>query len=285
MSDGPKKPLNSLLPKLSENWEFLETGKAYWIGYTKDMFSIAAYGDSAVGPLLTLVDTTSVERARIGAIYTLHLIGINRTIAGRFMEKFVDSNARGAMLSLLKYPELQSTIMSLLTRDPWRSDVPRLFEMMMSTDESCWAIGCGLLHYNLANPPVDQELPEALSHLYISLKNANFRAKDPTENIEAQMHAALDSIVALKSDLIEVEQSLFEQKLYGYSWFNPTGRVVAVSEYLKTITPETDRFSLSYINLGYRIHYYAQEGKVYICSAATAKRRWIAWWLAYNKKN
>jgi hypothetical protein len=116
--------LDSLILRLSGDWEFIETGKMYWIGYTNDMFSIAARGDSAIGPLVKVVETSSNQKARLGAIYTLHLIGINRKIIGRFVEAFVDANARKALLSLLKYDDLQPTIMELLIRDPWKTEVP-----------------------------------------------------------------------------------------------------------------------------------------------------------------
>ena len=34
--------------------------------------------------------------------------------------------------------------------------------------------------------------------------------------------------------------------------------------------------------LGYRYQYYVDRGKVYICSADSAKKRWIAWWANLN---
>ncbi|HTO15819.1 MAG TPA: hypothetical protein VLZ83_08610 [Edaphocola sp.] len=45
-------PLNKLIERLNDNWNFVQTGKAYWIGYTEDMFSIASKGDLAI-PALT----------------------------------------------------------------------------------------------------------------------------------------------------------------------------------------------------------------------------------------
>lgn len=75
--------LINLIDRLSGDWQFIETGKMYWIGYTNDMFSIAARGDSAIGPLVKVVETSSKLKERLGAIYTLHLIGIDRSIKGR----------------------------------------------------------------------------------------------------------------------------------------------------------------------------------------------------------
>src|SRR4051812_30158609 len=67
-------PLDTLLARLSESWQFVETGKMYWIGYTQDMFSIAARGDVAIEPLFHLAEQSTNENAKIGAVYTLHLI-------------------------------------------------------------------------------------------------------------------------------------------------------------------------------------------------------------------
>jgi hypothetical protein len=82
--------LINLIDRLSGDWQFIETGKMYWIGYTNDMFSIAARGDSAIGPLVKVVETSSKLKERLGAIYTLHLIGIDRSIKGRGNEPFVN---------------------------------------------------------------------------------------------------------------------------------------------------------------------------------------------------
>jgi hypothetical protein len=94
-----KTSLDSLILRLSGDWKFIETGKMYWFGYTNDMFSIAARGDSAIGPLVKVVETSTDQKARLGAICTLHLIGIDRKIRGRFVEAFVDAKARNALLS------------------------------------------------------------------------------------------------------------------------------------------------------------------------------------------
>jgi hypothetical protein len=89
--------LDSLIGGLSKNWQFIETGKMYWIGYTEDMYSIAARGDIAIQPLIDVLQNSSNSYAKYGAIYCLHLIGINRTIVGRFTEKFVNTKARAAL--------------------------------------------------------------------------------------------------------------------------------------------------------------------------------------------
>jgi len=75
------------------------TGKAYWIGYTDDMYSIAAHNDAAIPPLLELIEQTKNPKAAYGAVLTIHLIGIERTVKGRFYEEFKNKKARAALLS------------------------------------------------------------------------------------------------------------------------------------------------------------------------------------------
>jgi hypothetical protein len=107
---------------------------------------------------------------------------------------------------------------------------------------------------------------------------------------EGQMQELHDSIVNLHSDLIEVEKSLFHQQLWGdfrhqlgvrNAMVDPNPQGVPVSEYLSEITGGR-AMMFSYIELGNKVHYYVKGGKVYICSAATAKKRWIEWWLTHK---
>ena len=112
-------PLPEMLARLNGKWEFIETGKAYWIGYTDDMFSIAARRESAIQPLLEFIRNSANPQGKYGAVYCLHLIGINCRIVGRFKEEFANKKAREALLSLLIYPEIAPVIIRLLMRDPW----------------------------------------------------------------------------------------------------------------------------------------------------------------------
>ncbi len=80
--------LQYLINKFNGDWKFIPTYKMYWIGYTDYMFSVAARGNDAIPVLINFVDTSKNQHAQEGAIYTLHLIGINGIIAGRFGESF-----------------------------------------------------------------------------------------------------------------------------------------------------------------------------------------------------
>src|SRR5262249_27795033 len=117
-------PLDSLIARLSEPWHLIETGKAYWIGYNNDMFSIAARAADAIQPLLNVLKRPSPDGEKEGALLCLHLIGIDRRIAGRFSENFVNPKARNALLDALRDTSIQVYVMRLLERDPWQSDIP-----------------------------------------------------------------------------------------------------------------------------------------------------------------
>ena len=69
--------------------------------------------------MLTFIRTSGNPRGMYGAIYCLHLIGIDSRIAGRYYEEFSNPKARAALVSLLTEQELQPVIMELLIRDPW----------------------------------------------------------------------------------------------------------------------------------------------------------------------
>ena len=81
--------LDDLINKTDGKWKFIETGKAYWIGYTTDMFSIASRKSSAIKPLLKFIDTTKNFHGRLGAVYSLHLIGIDSEIKEDFMKNSI----------------------------------------------------------------------------------------------------------------------------------------------------------------------------------------------------
>ena len=95
-----------LIQRLEEDWREVETGKAYWIGYTKDMYSIAAHGDDAIYPLLSFIKKAKSNRAKYGAILSLHLIGIDRKIAGRFYEEFKKYGVTGISNASLRISDI-----------------------------------------------------------------------------------------------------------------------------------------------------------------------------------
>ena len=277
--------VKDLIERLYGNWELIETGKAYWIGYTDDMFSIAARGDSAIGPLVNLVEKSSNQHARIGAIYTIHLIGIKRKIVGRFTEAFVDTSARKALLYLLKYPDCQPAIMELLIRDPWTSDVPHLIECLKKSDVECWAVVDGLCQYDVKNIPIRQIIPAHLEAIKLRLRYSNPDVREANFDFEGQTQEILDSVIALKNDSIIVEKSLLNRPLCGY-WRQKWGHPAAEGRYLEVSIGDflDTRFLKIFWELGTQFQYYVDNDKLYICSASTSKKRWIDWWTESKPK-
>ncbi|GGA91993.1 hypothetical protein GCM10011511_14240 [Puia dinghuensis] len=272
-------PLGNLIERLYGNWQLIETGKAYWIGYTNDMFSIAARGDNAIGPLINLVENSANDKAKLGAIYTIHLIGIKRKIVGRFEEKFADTNARKALLYLLKYPDWQPTIMELLIKDPWKSDVPDLIRCLHTSDSDCWAVVDGLSQYELENTPFRQKIPDNLRNIVLKLRYRNPEVLESNFDFEGQMQEVLDSLIALKNDSIIVERSLLNRPLWGNMRYK-LGQALPGDRFLKlSVGDFLDSWAFRiFKELGNKLQYYVENGKLYICSAESAKKRWIDWW-------
>ena len=271
MKIDTKSPLDSLIGRLSKKWEFIETGKANWIGYTEDMFSIAARGDDAIQPLVNVLQNSSNDYARYGAVYCLHLIGINRTIAGRYYEEFVNLKARAALLKFLKDSSLQENIMRLLIRDPWQSDIPYIMETMKSCKTDCWSLVNGLTRYKIKNLPIHQAIPEDINDISVRLKYTNESVLETDFDFDGQIKEALDSFKQLRSKYIDIEDTLFKSELVG-DFTSKYRRNISIQEFLSFLDFST------YSSLGSRVQYYLDGDKLYICSPETARQRLIAWW-------
>ncbi|RWY55773.1 hypothetical protein EPL05_05200 [Mucilaginibacter gilvus] len=232
--------LPTLIRKLAGPWEFVETGKGYWIGYTDDMFSIANYGDAAVEPLLAFLDTTKSRIGRIGVVYSLHLIGINSCVAGRFIEEFQSTKARAALLTHLKDDDLGETIMRLLIRDPWLSDVPKLFETMRNVNTNNWYIAGALPRYIGTELPMHQKVLDAIGLLTIKFPFANMNNFNGPYGIEMQTREMLRTMQSFAN--VNVEESLLNAEIWGgsmssirnYASKDTTG--TSVHAFLRTLT-------------------------------------------------
>jgi len=159
-----KTPLIKLIQKLEEPWELVPTFKAYWIGYTDNMYSIADYKNEAIPFLVKFIDTATNNKARIGGLYALHLIGIDEKVEGRFSENFVRKNARVAIIRYLNDRSLNETVIFLLMRDPWLSDIPQLMDYLSQHNKNYSKVLSALQRYDFGNKPVAQEIdPDLLS--------------------------------------------------------------------------------------------------------------------------
>jgi hypothetical protein len=270
-------PLNKLIDKLNDNWDFLETGKGYWIGYTEDMFSIASRGTIAIPALTDFFMNTQSKKGKIGAIYTLHLIGINRQIVGRFYEKFVNPAARSVLLNLLSQSEYGYTIIELLMRDPWKSDVPYLFEILQSkaNEETCWAI-VNSLHRYISELPIMSHLPDTLQNLSIRLKVENENSLEHDFNFSGQIKDALKNFMFQYPEKIMVEEKLFEDNLSKY-YKTKLASDLSISHFLSSLGIGPYNF-FSYSDIGCKIQYYMDKGKLHFCTISTARQRLNDWW-------
>jgi hypothetical protein len=280
-------PLNKLIDRLNGKWSFLETGKGYWIGYTEDMYSIASRGNISIPALTGFFTNTQSKNGKIGAIYTLHLIGIDRQIAGRFYEKFVNPVARAALLKLLSQSQFTYRIMELLMRDPWKSDVPYLFEILQNEadEETCWPIINSLNRYKILELPITGYLPDSLQDLNIRLKVKNENSLENDFDFSGQIKEALKGFKFQYPEKISVEEKLFDDDLSKY-YKTKLSSILSISNFLSSLGIDRNN-PFSYSQIGCKIQYYMDSGKLYFCTINTARQRLVTWWknLSVDKKN
>jgi len=271
--------LNKLIEKLNGDWQFIETGKGYWIGYTNDMFSIAAKGDEAIPVLINFFDTTQNKKGKTGAICTLHLIGIQRQIVGRFMEKFVNPKARLALLGLLNEKDYTYSIIQLLMRDPWRSDIPYFFEILKTEtdDEIIWPIINSLKRYRIQQLPVNTQLPDTLSNLSIKLKVENENIPERDFDFDAQIKEALKEFDNKYPESIKIEKELYNDELSKY-YKTKLLSSLNINGFLSSLGLELNS-PFNYCQIGCKIQYYTQDKKLFFCTIKTAQdrlnNRWV----------
>ena len=261
-------PLPDLIKRLERNWQFLETNKGYWIGYTVDMFSIAEKRDAAIQPLLNFIDTSHNKHARIGAIYSLHLIGIDSKIAGRFYEKFSNVNARKALLSALKYVDLQPEIVLLLVRDPHYTDIPYIFDIMARDTSDCWSLNNYLTRFSLPLP-INQFIPDEIN-MEVNI------AESKDSNVDVQFGAILKAIARSGSGTVFFENQLLKTPLIARTrWYFSKDTSAGIIDIKSNMYINA---YVDYMGFGDRFQYYVDNQCLYICTHTTAKSRLINWW-------
>jgi hypothetical protein len=210
-------------------------------------------------------------KSKEGAIYTLHLIGIDSKIAGRSYEEFVNKKARAALLNLLHQNDLQEQVAELLGRDPWLSDVPILINQLKTSTSDCWSIVNLLSRYRLKEFPIKQSIPASIYEKTIPISyNSDFNNYLRKIFSDIKLHAR---------GQVEVEESLFNEKLGGNMWYNISevnGKTEAGKLRIGTFLTRATEVDYSYI--GNKFQYYVEGSKVFICSAATSKVRIVEWW-------
>jgi len=267
--------LPELLQRLSNNWQFVETGKGYWIGYTDDMYSIAAHGEVAVAPLLALAQHSPSSNARIGAVYSLHLIGIESQEVGRYTEKFKSLVARQALRSLLTDTLVGITAIKLLIRDPWQSDVPLVFEVLKQGGPNDWALVNSLQRYALPNLPLQQSIPEDIGNEPLHIPPYQWKLGATASQL--QVRSILQEIKKLHPKQVTMENGIEELPISVHVVFDKNmtlnGRKgLIVKDFLYEAT------EVDYLGIGSKIFYFVEGQEVTICGASTARKRALTWW-------
>ena len=273
-------PLDELIQKFNTDWEYKLTGKAYWIGYTDNMYSIAARGEAAIPALVSFIKNSDSDWAQLGALHSLHLIGIESKVRGRFYEKFVSKAAREALLELLHLPEIRRDVVELLIRDPWLSDVPKLFEFIEICKSDCWYMVNMLLRYEIEKFPLQQIIPEHIGKAVVPIQRIGKYKKGGVFDYEAQFHGILKSIEESSNKNIRIEEALYQTELWGFSQWQIGGK------YIRSAKKNTIRIDFFLRNIarvdftfvGNKIQYFMKDDQLHICSPTTAKQMVLDFW-------
>jgi hypothetical protein len=255
-------PLNDLIQRLNTNWKFIETGKAYWIGFTEDMFSISSRGDVAIQKLVSFFKQSANLHGKEGVIYTLYLIGINRKVY--INEEFTNAKAREALFELLNEKEHVDIICKLLSKDPRNSDIGKLFDFIQagSNKNLIWPVLNYLAYIGLDNKPLCNKVPDSIMKLevYIGVGNKRLHKND----FNGQTKHALKLLSDEFPKTIIVERKLYRDSLIGNDFWGMYGWVDA--KYFVTAT----RWS--------RFYYYYGDNKLVFITVDSAREKLLNWW-------
>jgi hypothetical protein len=233
------------------------------------MFSIAAHGNEAIPLLVHFADTSKNAHAREGAIYTLHLIGIDKKIAGRFSEYFKNKEARKALVELLKHEELRPLIAHLLIRDRWKSDIPVCMNILKYGSGEMSPI-VNICISDLPEIPMHEIIPERFDDVMITVTDKHPDRFDLNADYSGQMTEALNKMKNKKH--IHVDSLLLNQNLWEQHQKISRKEPFSVSSFLYGMT------KCGYIENGSRLQYYIRNGELYICSSQVSKEIILNWW-------
>lgn len=264
-------PLDSLIKRLDSSWKFVETGKAYWIGYTDDMYSIAQYKEIAIKPLINLINKTDSFETQIAGLYTIHLIGIDCKIAGRFIEQFIDTMARNTLITFLNDPKLSSTVLKLLMRDPWPTDIPYLIDCLSYAENDYLNILSALNRYNLDNKPFGQPIPEEILVKEIMISTNEPFTRQPIHDIIA-LQKEMGNKVKIDDEILKSKEWEIGEQLLN------TNIVQTEKHKVGTILEFLSNSVFSYIDFDNRFFYTYLDGKITIYGPTKAREIWLKWW-------
>lgn len=261
-------PLPQLINRLADNWELAMTFKAYWIGYTDDMFSIAEYGDNAINPLTHFIDTVHSVKAKRGAIYTLHLVGINSTIIDRFLEKFENRNARKALLKYLADTTLHTLVLELLMRDPWITDIPVYMAYLEEPGRDYSTVLSVLKRYEIKDPPLNQRISGGVFERPVKIKANDYGIKP------------IDALVAFQSKFSK-HFIVDNEILNSQEWIRSRRQlsIVKFSTRSKSVmTYFMSDYFFSYCSFSEIYNYNFDGENITVYGPTRAREAWLNWW-------
>jgi hypothetical protein len=266
-------PLKDLVERLENDWKFEETGKGYWIGYTDDMFSIARYGENAIPYLAELTKPSKSYHTRIGALYSLHLIGINSTITGRFYEEFIDTNARIELLKHIQDTDLHRTAVSLLMRDPWTIDLDYYMDYLERSEVDYSFVLSALKRYDLDSNPFNHNIPDT-----ILTKEIKVKVDDSWYAESKDIIRALKKYIPLNIKIDKIIRKSKEQYMIPHAIGENVPEDAETSlDWILYILEGSDSAHL-YCSFNSRLFYAYKNETLYIFGKKDARNIWLKWW-------
>jgi hypothetical protein len=262
-------PLYELIKKLEKPWDFNETFKAYWIGYTDDMYSIARYKDKAIEKLTDFIDTSHNPHARVGALYTLHLIGINFRVVGRFSEDFESQNARNALLKYLDDDALNETVVVLIKRDPWLSDIPKIMQYLSGENHDYSKILVALQRYEFDGKPLEQKVTDSIFKKEVFVNDANFTGLHSTKTLISFQRALAPYFIIDK----EITETAEWQKAVN----SPTSEGTMTNKLSFNFIIESSKI-FSYCDYEPAYDYVFTDHTIEVIGQEKARQIWLEWW-------
>lgn len=272
-------PLSKLIERLKNPLKFVETGKIYWIGYPDLMYSIAYHKDKAIQPLVDFINRVDSAEAKVYALYTLHLIGIESSTGGRrITEDFKNPKARKAILQFVNNDDLHQTVLRLLIRDPWRMDIPYYMEYLSRPNKDYLKVLRALSRFQLLKDrPLCQQIPAYLCKIDVNVKYSD---------ADQCLYSAY--IIALKNALGE-ELHVDYELTNAQDWKDCIKQIQDGNTKSRT---STAGILLSF-NLGgmmtfndfdSKCFYAFDREKINIYGHSEARRIWLDWWKKYKHK-
>jgi hypothetical protein len=159
---------------------------------------------------MNLIKSCDSLKTKIAAVYSIYLIGNYDAIINKnHNDHFTDTLARKALVSLINNPELSTTAVALLKRDPWTYDIPFLMDYLGKLNSDYLYILSALRVYQLYFKfmPLWQQLPKYLwsKKLTVYTDSTN---QDPAKR-------AIYEMIALKNELKDkmvIDNEIFESR-------------------------------------------------------------------------